>query len=274
MKKYVKICLRVASIRSRKTNGVIFSGYPINDLGHQDNSRAFVVKITGKEYADVQFGELWEVQGTLTMQKIIINEYPKTEPLIIANTLTPIKPSGNQIIRWIVENHRIKGIGNVKAQKIYTVLGENLYRALDNADVDSIMTVIKNPEIAQNLVDAWAVDGDTRTLKWMQDKKIPLTLSRKVIRYHGKNTLNALNEDPYRLLSFCASWKFVDDIAIRVMEIKNDDPRRLQAAAEQALYNQMSKGHTCIEKTTIQKHIKKIIKSSELSASSLAQANL
>ena len=269
MKNNVKFCFRVASIRSRKTHGIIFSGYPITKKGHQDNRRVYVVKAVGKEYKDIQIGELWEVQGILTKQIIKINGYAKTEPLINAKTLTLLKPSGNQVIRWIVENNSIRGIGNVKAQKLYSILGEDLYRALDDGDLGTIMKIINNQEIAQNLIDIWAVDGDTKTLKWMQEKKIPLSLSRKVLRYHGRKTLSALNEDPYRLLSFCASWKFVDNIAMRIMEIREDDPRRLQAAIEQVLYGQMANGHSCLAKENIKQHVRKLLNSNDLAETSL-----
>ena len=57
------VALRVANIRSRLRGGVPFSGHPLDGGGHQDYRSYVVVKATGKEYAEIQVGELWQVSG-------------------------------------------------------------------------------------------------------------------------------------------------------------------------------------------------------------------
>jgi len=265
--------LRVASIRSRKSHGVIFSAYSICDNGIADNRQIFVVRAVGKDYAHIQPGELWEAAGELTEQHITINGYTRTEYQINASELRLLKPSGNQIICWIEENNKIHGIGNVKAQKLWMHLGEDLYTALDAGDAKPLLSVINNPDIVHNLLDVWHEEGDTDTLKWMQDNRIPLALSRKVIRFHGRNTLPALKEDPYRLLSFCAAWNTVDHIAIDRLGLTHDDPRRLQAAAEQVLYDQMTKGHTCLDARTALECLVRLLKSKPLAEAAVQHAD-
>ena len=226
--------LRVTSIRSRKPGGILFAGCPLLDDGTQDNRCYIVVKALGSEARGIEVGELWEVTGSERTQTIKVNGYTKKESLLAADRLCLLKPSGSQIVQWIADHKAIQRIGQVKAQKLWEALGEGLYDALDRGDADPILDVLPNRASADSLLAAWAKDGDTKTLRWMQAHRIPLELARKVIRVHGRGTLQAMREDPYRLLSFTASWERVDAIAHDLLGIENDDPRRLRAAVEEA----------------------------------------
>ena len=240
--------------------------------GHQDNRQNFVIKALGKEYASIEVGELWEVTGEETTQSIRVNGLTKTEPLITASHLCLLKPSGSQIVQWLADNKKIHGVGAVKAQKLWDALGEELYDALDQGNGDPILTVLGSPAIVQNLLAVWTENGDTNTLRWMQKNQIQLDLARKVIRFHGTNALEALQEDPYRLLSFSASWEAVDSIARQKLDIMEHDPRRLRAAVEQALYDQMDKGHTCADKHLLKAPLKNLLGSSAMANDALALA--
>ena len=67
-------------------------------------------------------------------------------------------------------------------------------------------------------------------------KDSPVALGRKVVAYFGKETAAKIEEDPYRLLSFAASWKSVDSLAVEAFGIEAfDDPRRAAGGVEEAL---------------------------------------
>lgn len=156
--------LRVASVRSRLQWGVIFSGYPIEADGGQDNREPFVVKAVGEAYSGIERGELWEVTGELGQQIIHVNGVPWTERLITAQDLRLLKPSGNQIVLWIAEHKLIRGIGHVKAQRLWDALGEDLYSALDVGEPGRLLEVIGNADSVRRVLEAWAEDGDAPTL--------------------------------------------------------------------------------------------------------------
>lgn len=245
------VALRVANIRSRLRGGVLFSGHPLDTCGHQDYRSYVVVKATGKEYAEIQVGELWEVSGERGLQFVTINGRRVEEALITATELRLLKPSGTQVIRWMSDHRDIRGIGTVKAQTLWDALGEDLYVALDAGDAAPIAAVLGNAGIAKNLVEVWGRDGDTKTLRWMQAHRIPLDLARKIVRCYGAQSLAAMQENPYRLLAFSTSWPLVDDIARAQLGIEEEDPRRLRAAVAQGVYEQMEKGHTLADAKTL-----------------------
>jgi len=65
-----------------------------------------------------------------------------------------------------------------------------------------------------------------------------------VVAYFGRDAADKIEADPYRLLSFCATWQQVDTLARQQFDIGETDDRRLQGAIEEACYRLFSEGHT------------------------------
>lgn len=243
--------LRVTSIRSQSPKGFggcIFTGKPIDDQGNvQDAAAYFVVKATGPTLgkALVQPGQWWKVAGEAVERVLDVNGYRVAEWQIDASKAALMRPSGEHIVSFIADNPSFVGIGQVKARKLWDTLGAKLYDALDTADVDALATVL-TPESATQVVSAWAQYGDSRTLQWLQAEGINLKIGRKVLQFFGRETPEKLLEDPYRLLSFCASWQQVDALAQSHFKVALDDPRRLQGAIEEACYRVFAAGHTTV----------------------------
>lgn len=238
---------------------MMFTGRPITAAAIQDNNSSVVVKVWDKDFAAVQIGELLEVVGEQSTQTIHVNGFPRSEILITAKQVRLLKPSGSQIVQWIADHPDVKGIGYVKAQRLWDELGEDLYSALDRRDIETLSRVLRNADAIGSLLDAWSKDGNAELLRWMQQHRLPLSLGRKVIRVHGTKTLDNLRSDPYRLLSFSASWTLVDDIARNALGVPHDDDRRLRAAVEQALYDQLDNGNTAAPRTGLAGAVRKLI---------------
>jgi exodeoxyribonuclease V alpha subunit len=64
----------------------------------------------------------------------------------------------------------------------------------------------------------------------------------------------------------------VDAIAHDLLGIENDDPRRLRAAVEEAIYAELDKGHTLCVSATLKRAVTKLLSSPELAARALALA--
>lgn len=233
--------LRVTSIRSQSPlgfGGCIFTGKPIDDQGNvQDAATYYVVKAKGSTLAKatVQPGQWWKVSGEAVERVLDVNGYKVAEWQIEASKAVLTRPSGEHIVSFIADSPAFEGIGQVKARKLWDTLGTRLYVALDAADVDSLAKVL-TPESALQVVEAWAQYGDSRTLQWLQAEGIDLEIGRKVLQFFGRETPDKLQEDPYRLLSFCASWRQVDALAQSHFKVALDDHRRLQGAIEEACY--------------------------------------
>jgi exodeoxyribonuclease V alpha subunit len=267
--------LRVATIRSRKKNGVIFTGYALG--GGTANSSAFVVKARGPLCAEIQVGDLWEVTGAETERLLALARPTRHEKQIEATELWLVKPSGSQIVQWLATHKEVVGIGAVKAQRLWDVFGEELYKALDRGEAEPLLRVIRNPDVVANLLAVWARDGDAKTLRWMQQHRIPLDLSRKVLRFHSTAAVEKMQEDPYRLLSFSAAWTLaawtlVDEIARAQLRVAPDDPRRLRAAVEQVLYTEMDNGHTTVSKMAARAPLVRLLGNAALAQQALGVA--
>lgn len=256
--------LRVTAIRSQSPKGFggcIFTGKPIDDHGNvQDAAAYYVVKATGPTLgkALVQTGQWWKVSGEASRRSLEVNGYRISEWKIDAAKAVLMRPSGEHIVSFMADNPAFEGVGRVKARKLWDSLGAELYEALDAADVTTLATVL-TPESAMQVVEAWVQYGDSRTLQWLQAEGIDLDIGRKVLQFFGRDTPEKLTEDPYRLLSFCASWRQVDALAQSHFKVALGDPRRLQGAIEETCYRVFAAGHTMVLSATLMNYLQAVL---------------
>lgn len=256
--------LRVTSIRSqnpRGFGGCIFSGKPIDDQGRVvDATGYYVVKSTGAVLGGsrVEPGQWWKVTGDPSKRVLEVNGYEVTETQIDASSAVLLRPSGEHIVAFMMDCPAFVGIGEVKARRLWEAFGEKLYCHLDEGNVDELATVL-TPASAAQLAAAWAKYGDSRTLQWLQANGFDLSVGRKVLQFFGSETASKLEEDPYRLLSFCATWRQTDALARRQFGVEVDDPRRLQAAIEEACYRVFVAGHTSVVSSELMDVLKAVL---------------
>lgn len=261
------VLVRVQSIRSQNPygrGGCIFTGTPINEVGDViDAKTTYVIKAKGTQLgeAQVQPGQWWAVTGEPSIYSRTINGYVVSERQICAVDIALVRLSGEHIVSFMAESDDFQGIGIVKARKLWAEFGERLYEILDAADVASLETVLTT-DAAECAVKAWANQGSAQTLQWLQSSGIDVRTGRKLMTFFGKETHQKLKEDPYRLLSFSASWKHVDSFAQSRFDVTLDDPRRLQAAVEEALYRLFDGGDTVCPISVLLKRVESVLGSS------------
>lgn len=256
--------VRVTAVRSQNPRGIggcIFSAKPIDGQGHvQDATGYFVVKASGAVLggAKVEPGQWWKVQGEPSKRVLEINGYQVSETQIDASAAQLLRPSGEHIVAFMADNPAFEGIGLVKARKLWDTFGDRLYEHLDSANLAELSRVL-SPESAGKAIAAWAQHGDSRTLQWLQEQGFGLALGRKLLQFFGAETSQKLEEDPYRLLSFCATWRQTDGLARQHFRVAVDDPRRLQAAVEEACYRIFSAGHTVASPTKLMEVLQTVL---------------
>lgn len=257
--------LRVTAIRSqnpRGFGGCIFTGMPIDDEGNvQDACAYYVVKAAGDVVGDarIQPGQWWQVVGKPVPNVIAVNGYRVTEWQIEPSKLALTLPSGEHIIALMADNPDFQGIGRVKARRLWEVFREQLYELLDQGDVEALATVLTE-DSARQVIAAWRQHGDTRTLQWLHTHGIDVAIGRKVVAFFGAEAPDKIEADPYRLLSFCATWRQVDALAREEFGIEEQDPRRLQGAVEEALYRLFDAGHTCARLSMLAGRLRAILR--------------
>jgi len=246
--------LRVASIRSQHpSRGCIFTGRQLDDSGNVIDAKSYyVVRAPHRllKGTQVQRGQWWQVTGPSRQQSLAVDGYLLTEWQVEPSAMALLSPSGEHIVTLLAENADFRGIGRVKAQKLWDTFHDSLYRLLDDGDATALAAVL-TPEVASDLVATWAQLGNSRALQWLQRNEIDVRIGRKVLAFFGAETQAKLEEDPYRLLSFCASWTHVDALARGTFGVAEDDPRRLRGAIEEALYRVFESGHTVASKAMV-----------------------
>lgn len=256
--------LRVQSIRSQNPfgkGGCIFTGTEITEHGDVIDAKSYViVKASGAQLGEtrIQLGQWWTVTGEAQSFSRTNSGYVINEIQITANDIALVRLSGEHIVTFIAECDDFQGIGLVKARKLWETFGERLYEILDLADATTLSTVL-TAESAQCAIKAWTEQGNARTLQWLQTSGIDVRTGRKLLAFFGNEAHEKLEEDPYRLLSFSASWKHVDSFAQSRLSVQLDDPRRLQAAVEEALYRQFDAGDTIAAIPTLLKRVENVL---------------
>lgn len=256
--------LRVTAIRSqnpRGFGGCIFTGKAIDDQGRVLNAGSyFVVKANQAALggAPVQPGQWWKVSGEPSSRFIEVNGYQVAEMQLEVSSAVLLRPSGEHIVSFMADSPAFVGIGQVKARRLWETFGDNLYGLLDSGDAKALAAVL-TPESGIQVVGAWAEHGDSRTLQWLQAQGFDLALGRKVLQFFGAETAQKIEADPYRLLSFCATWREVDALARGYFGIAVDDPRRLQGAIEEACYRIFAAGHTTALSSTVMNQLQGVL---------------
>lgn len=241
--------LRVATLRSQNPKGFggcIFTGTPIDAQGNVQDARAYFVVNASKAvlgHTCVQVGQWWRITGDTKQTSLVVNGYQMTEWQIAASEASLLLPSGEHIVSMMAESAEFRGVGFVKARRLWEAFGEALYDILDRGDIAALATILTE-ESARQVVEAWSLYGDTRTLQWLHSKGFDSATGRKVVAFFGRDAADKIEADPYRLLSFCATWKQVDSVARQQFDINETDDRRLQGAIEEACYRLFSEGHT------------------------------
>lgn len=254
--------IRVTSIRSANPQGrggCIFYGVAIDPAGGiLDARESFVIAAPNRLLPDavVQIGQWWRVKGKAYPRPRIINGFRLLEMQIEAEDLELALPSGKHLITMLSESEIFAGIGTAKARRLWEAFGEHLYDLLNVGDVKTLATTKGiGDDIAQRLVDGWRLYSDTRTLQWLHKRGFPTSIGENLLAHFGKNVSAAIEEDPYRLLSFCANWNTTDKLARENFGVKEDDPRRLRGAIEEALYRLFNDGHTAASATMVMKQL-------------------
>jgi len=269
------LTLRVSTIRSQNPlgrGGAIFTGVEVDGDGYRVDARAHLV-VKAPHYlllGSVELGQLWRITGVAKDNTIVVNGYRLIESTITPETMELVRPSGEHIVTLLAECDAFKGIGMVKARRLWDHFGEELYALLDAGAVDRLAEVLPKA-MASQIATAWRCWGDTFNLQWLQNRGFPVGMGRKVLNYFGSQAAKKIEEDPYRLISFAANWRSTDALARQTFGLAEDDPRRLAGAVEEALYGAFDAGHSCVLQAQAEGRLERLLGSgrSELIARAL-----
>ena len=257
--------LQVRTIRSKNPmgfGGCIFGGYEVDMSGKiKDPTTFVVVKARTSQLPtqdSVERGEHWHVVGRAQQMLREQDGYQMKELVVDPTSVLKVRESGEAIIFAIAVNKRFKGIGEVKARALWNRFGEELYDILDRGDVGALTKQLSDSE-ATLLAEEWKDHVPSQIFAFLQKFGIAVSLSQKVVSAYGKNAERLLREDPYRLLSFSASWKQVDALAQNKFGLQPHDPLRLRGSLEESLYSLLGRHHTAATKDMLEGQVQALL---------------
>tara|TARA_B100001093_G_scaffold426608_1_gene420640 strand:- start:962 stop:3172 length:2211 start_codon:yes stop_codon:yes gene_type:complete len=260
----ITVQARIQNVRSRgKTGGAIVAAT-------NENQDKYVFVLSNQllpDSNDIDRGQIWKVCGPSKTFKLRNDFGVINEEQIQAQKAEMILPSGDNIIHFISENKQIEGIGYVKARKLHEQFGDDLVTIIEGNQID-LLTHIISPKSANLLCDVFAKNKLLRTLQWLDQEGVELSVAQKVSKFYGNRTQLFIEDNPYRLLSFCSKWKIVDQLATKKFGIQESDPRRLTGAVQESLYKAFKNGSTAQSANELKKHLYSLFSSSKINRSS------
>lgn len=202
-------------------------------------------------------GESLTIKGSVQI-------HPHFGEQIKANQITPVRPKGELIRRFLAQSKAFQGVGEVRARKLWEAFGEDLYDLLDGKELAPLAEVLGENQ-AKALLEAWVENqAEGHVVRWLEHNGFPVPLATKVMRLWGTEAPQKIQENPYRMLAV-ASWERVDNAALGLGVDPGAEIRRV-AAVEAICYRSMTGKHTVIEEREILPRLAELLRQSKKSA--------
>jgi len=142
----------------------------------------------------------------------------------------------------ILSSDLFPGIGQLTAKKIVSHLNGNLATILDKGEITHLLDIVTLKK-SYILLEGWQQHKEQmQVVKWLDQHGIDSSLGSMVWSVWGKQAIDKLEANPYRLLAFC-TWNKVDRLG-KQLNIPPNSPVRLVGATEQAAYDQLEQGNS------------------------------
>lgn len=243
--------IRVTSVPYHSASVVIFTGIPLNPNSYKRNSGKYYVTIkTSVDALPVQpmVGQHWSVTGkrlveTKEIGDHVMEQHTYESPTHIACSLPE---TGEQLITFIAKEKDFKGIGESKARALWQLLGEHFHSTLmsDTEASRKRLREVLSDESIDALFQGYAKYKNLSHCNWMSEHRIPSSIQQRLLRFHDEKSIEAIRDNPYLLIGFGMDFKALDILAQTQFEVDRKDARRLSAALESAIHQEVAKGHT------------------------------
>lgn len=194
-------------------------------------------------------GEVWEVEGDPRVHSRYGLQIHLTRAVLK-------RPKGQFFIKTVTMSDRFPDIGSATATALYSMYGDDIYDLLEQGD-PAVFDTIHEHE-ALTLINGWkGIAGTADVYKWLDKHVIKVSLAHKLLDMYGNGAAQYLDENPYRIMAF-TSWITADQIA-KNMGIKRNDPRRLVAAVDEAVYAELKGDNTWTSFVDFRQRIKNVL---------------
>ena len=225
--------------------GAVFTGRDESGKLHRVLASVFVL------HRPPTPGEDWTIEGSTQVHE-------RYGLQITAEKVSPVRPQGELLQRFLARNKAFQGVGEVRARKLWEAYGEGLYGLLDGKELGPLAEVLGENQ-AKALLEAWEENqAEGQVVRWLEAHGFKAPLAVKVMRLWGTEAPQKIQENPYRMLAV-AGWVRVDSAALSLGVKADADVRRI-AAVEAVCYRGMSNKHTVIGEADLLRGVAKLLK--------------
>ena len=264
--------MRVTSIQFESSRSVIFSGVPILKNSYRINSGKYFVTIKANPDAlpvGPAKGQHWKISGKRTVQAVdndgyLMQQHLYESPVELECTLPE---NGEQLIEFFASNKEFRGIGESKARALWQALGLSLLSIMesDTPEARNRLQGILSDDSIDALYQGYKKYKNLRYANWMIKRGIPASIQHRLFKHHDKNSIEAIQDNPFLLCTLGMSFQAVDNlIEMGHFELPKDDQRRLNAALEFALRKEISKGHTYSAQSELRPNVRMLLGENDL----------
>ena len=199
-----------------------------------------LVTVTGIFGTDVS-GENIEVFGKRV-------NHPKYGEQFQVDIYNSILPTGLEQIESYLSSGLIKGIGKYTAKKIVEAFKEGTFDIIQNAPEKLTEIEGIGEKKADMIAKSFQEQADVKEIMmFLQNHNISTNYSVKIYKEYGKNTINAIKDNPYRLAEdiYGIGFKLADKIAAS-LGVEKDSPYRITSGVKYMLAEYAARGHTFV----------------------------
>ncbi|MCL9775105.1 ATP-dependent DNA helicase [Vibrio methylphosphonaticus] len=265
---------RITSMGYETEDAYVLGAVAVDGHGDRVSARKYYrIKIQDTDMpVEPVIGQIWKVSAKETTTTEVVRGGAQLIDIFIkAKSVRLIIPETENLFTSFVskEPHFI-GLGETLARKLWIKYQASVYEHLENKDIERL-TFVKGITVAaaEALITGWERYENLKQIAWFDTHQIPSGIARNIIKYHKANAINAIEEDPYRLISFGLKFAQADLLAQEYFGVALDDYVRLRGAVEQALLVRMHEGHTVSKNENLMPHVEPLLGTRELAAQAL-----
>ncbi|MDR9826433.1 ATP-dependent RecD-like DNA helicase [Vibrio sp. FNV 38] len=265
---------RITSMGYETEDAYVLGAVAVNGHGDRVSARKYYrIKIQDTHMpVEPVIGQIWKVSAKETTTTEVVRGGAQLIDIFIkAKSVRLIIPETENLFTHFVskELHFI-GVGETLARKLWIKYQTKVYEHLENKDIERL-TFVKGITVAaaEALISGWERYENLKQIAWFDKHRIPSGIARNIIKYHKANAIQAIEEDPYRLISFGLKFPQADQLAQEHFRVAQDDYVRLRGAVEQALLVRMHEGHTVSKNENLMPHVEPLLGTRELAAQAL-----
>lgn len=223
-----------------KVNGIVFENdkdlYKILDveiIGSLENYSRDEIKVTGN-FGDIQISASYRFEGKLVMHEKFGLQFRAT-------SYKQVLPHEEGSLTKYLSSDKFPGIGKKAANMIIDELGLNALDILKEkpAKIDTLSLTRKQKDSLLSGLNS--MDSYSEIVLKLAQYGINRRIAANIYQlYHG-DSLKKLQTDPYAVINDVTGFGFKSaDMLGKQLEIKDDDPRRINGAIYQVLIDALS----------------------------------